>query len=61
MDIFFAETCKEFVKVHPFCFKAYCKANCVIEGTYDGGFYVKGYRCEGNIFQSVCVCTLCKR
>jgi hypothetical protein len=24
------------------------------------GSYVKGYRCEGNIFQSVCVCLLCK-
>nr|TKW00390.1 hypothetical protein SEVIR_8G105600v2 [Setaria viridis] len=55
-----AETCRQFVKVHPFCFKEYCKANCYIEGKYSDGSYVKGYRCEGNIFQSVCVCLLCK-
>ncbi|PUZ43403.1 hypothetical protein GQ55_8G006400 [Panicum hallii var. hallii] len=55
-----AETCRQFVKVHPFCFKAYCKANCFIQGKYTDGSYVKGYRCEGNIFQSVCVCLLCK-
>lgn len=51
--MFLVETCKQYVKMHPLCFKAYCKANCFIEGKYEGDFYVKGYRCEGNIFQSV--------
>ncbi|KAJ1264450.1 hypothetical protein BS78_08G002200, partial [Paspalum vaginatum] len=55
-----AETCREFVKPHEFCFSAYCKANCWIEGKATDGSYVKAYHCEGNIFQSVCVCLLCK-
>lgn len=60
VDLFLAETCRQLVKPHPFCFKGYCKANCYIEEKLSDGSYVKGYRCEGNIFQSVCVCQLCK-
>ncbi|CAL4897268.1 unnamed protein product [Urochloa decumbens] len=56
-----AETCRQFVKVHPFCFKAYCKANCYIEGKLSDGSYVKGYECvRDNVVQAVCVCLLCK-
>ncbi|AQK82274.1 uncharacterized protein [Zea mays] len=59
-DTTLAETCRQFVKVHPFCFKAMCKANCAIEGKFSDGSYVKDYRCESGGFHSVCVCILCK-
>ncbi|KAG0528391.1 hypothetical protein BDA96_05G007500 [Sorghum bicolor] len=55
-----AETCRQFVKIHPFCFKPMCKANCFIEGKCSDGSYVKDYRCESHAFHSVCVCYLCK-
>ncbi|KAJ1264448.1 hypothetical protein BS78_08G002000 [Paspalum vaginatum] len=49
-DLTLAETCREFVKPHPFCFKSYCKANCWIEGKAT----------DGNVLQSICVCYLCR-
>ncbi|KAJ1273739.1 hypothetical protein BS78_05G007200, partial [Paspalum vaginatum] len=57
-----ADTCRQFTKVHPFCFGAWCKANCYLEGkTSDGsGSYVGGYKCDGHGFYSLCVCQLCK-
>ncbi|KAG2555557.1 hypothetical protein PVAP13_8NG003200 [Panicum virgatum] len=55
-----AETCRQFVKPHPFCFSAMCKANCYLEGKFSDGSYVKGYECQSHAFHSVCVCYLCK-
>ena len=60
MNIFLAETCRQFVKPHPFCFSAMCKVNCYLEGKFSDGSYVKGYECQSNAFHSVCVCYLCK-
>ncbi|KAG0528385.1 hypothetical protein BDA96_05G006600 [Sorghum bicolor] len=59
-DPTFAETCRQFVKVHPFCFKAYCKANCYLEGKFSDGSYAKEYHCLGDPIHSLCICTLCK-
>jgi hypothetical protein len=60
VDVFLAETCRQYVKPHPFCFSAMCKANCAVEGKFSDGSYVKGYECQSSAFHSVCVCILCK-
>ena len=57
--LFFAETCWEFPKVHPFCLKPMCKGNCYLEAKSQG-VNLGGYHCDGNGFWGMCVCWFCK-
>ena len=57
--IFYAETCRQFVKVHPFCFKAMCDTNCYLEAKFEG-VYVGEYHCDGHGIYGLCICRLCK-
>jgi hypothetical protein len=57
--LFFAETCWEFPKVHPFCLKPMCKGNCYLEAKSQG-VNLGGYHCDGNGFWGMCVYWFCK-
>ncbi|CAL4988996.1 unnamed protein product [Urochloa decumbens] len=59
-DSTLADSCRQFVKVHPFCFDAMCKGNCFLEGKASDGSYVGGYKCDGHGIWSLCICLLCK-
>ena len=56
---FYVDNCWQFVKVHPFCFKAMCKTNCNLEAKFEG-VDVGGYHCDGHGIYGLCICQLCK-